>query len=296
MSARQTWRALIDQTRDAKQGHPADLLPAHQPRKPGTLHRLRAYRPSMPSVVSVCSLLGLFGIWWVVTGLGVVSSHVAPTPPALAATYRDLWVNGYAGTSLLGHLWASLERVLIGFAIGGSLGLVIGLMGGFSRVVSAIVAPVVALLRPIPPIAYLPVLVVILGIGQTSKITLIAMAGFFYMFLTTESSVRSVPQAYLRAARMLGLSRRQIAVSIILRAAVPQVMTGLNVAMVISWATVVAAELISSSKGLGFVAIDASTYYRINVVYAAVILIGLIGALIDFTLRRVERMLDPTSR
>jgi NitT/TauT family transport system permease protein len=253
-------------------------------------------RVSTATLVSVASLLLLLAVWWLATGLGAVSPKTVPSPPDLITTYKQLFSHGYAGTSLVGHLEASLRRVVIGFAIGGSSGLVLGTLAGFSRFVSAAVSPIVALVRPIPPIAYLPVLVVILGIGETSKITLIAMAAFFYMYLTTSAAVRSVPAGYVRAGQMLGLSRLQISTSVLLRAGMPQLLTGLNVALVISWATVVAAELIASSTGLGFVAVDASTYYRLNVVYAVVIIIGLVGALIELVVRSIERFLDPQSR
>ena len=277
---------------------PAASLTAPGPalgRKAGPSRR-RWFRFTPSTAVSVASLAVVLAVWWLVTGLGVVSNKTLPSPPQLISTYRELFSQGYAGTTLEGHLVASLRRVIIGFAIGGSAGLVLGTLAGFSKLVSAAVSPLVALVRPIPPIAYLPVLVVVLGIGESSKITLIAMAAFFYMYLTTAAAVRSVPASYIRAGQMLGLSRFQISVSVLLRAGMPQLLTGLNVALVISWATVVAAELIASSKGLGFVAVDASTYYRLNVVYAVVIVIGLVGALIELVVRTIERLLDPQSR
>lgn len=201
--------------------------------------------------------------------------------------------DGYQGVSLQRHVATSVERWLVGFAIGASLGTVLGLASGYYRVMSAVVSPIVALFRPIPPIAYLPLAVLILGIGELPKVTMIAAAAFFYMYLTTAAGVAGVPRSMVQAGRMLGLSNRQLFGSVIFRAALPEILVGANIALVLSWAVVVAAELVSASAGLGHVALDAATYARVDVVYAAVLLIGVIGALAEVSVRLIQRWALP---
>lgn len=205
--------------------------------------------------------------------------------------FRDLILKGYDGVPLREHLEASLRRCFEGFAIGAGIGLPVGVAIGASQYVSAVVTPILAFLRPIPPIAYFPLMILFFGIGELPKIILIASAAFFYMVLHVAAGVRSVPRELILTGRMLGLSRRQVFTSVYLRAATPQVMVGVHVSLILSWAVVVAAELISSNRGVGYIATDSATFFRVPYTYAAVIMIGLIGALLEGLVRLVERRL-----
>jgi taurine transport system permease protein len=255
--------------------------------------RLRPGRPSRSTAVSAAALLAFIVAWWLVTRLRVVSGRELVPPRHLLHSYRVLWTTGYQGIPLRDEIEASLRRCVLGFGIGAGIATPLGLVIGSSRRASALISPIVALFRPIPPIAYLPLLVLLLGIGEEPKVLMIASGAFFYMLLTTAAGVRAVPRSLVDAGRMLGLSRRQLFGSVVFRAALPSILIGANVALVISWATVVAAELVSAQKGLGFIAVDAAQYARTDYVYAAVILIGIIGALFELGIRLLERMLVP---
>jgi ABC-type nitrate/sulfonate/bicarbonate transport system permease component len=260
---------------------------------PGS-YRLMACRRLLTGeqVLAAVALVAFVGIWWFFA-VEVVSRHDLITPPDLVRAYGRLVSQGYYHVSLAAQVWASLRRCLLGFAIGASIAIPVGLLSGYYRAVGAAISPIMAVLRPIPAIAYFPLLVVFLGIGETSKVYLIAVAAFSWTLLNTAAGVRNVPRQLVLTGEMLGLTRPQVFASVVFRAALPQIMTGLNVSLVISWGTVIAAELIAATTGLGFMATDAATYFRVEDVYAAIGLIGAIGALFELTLRTAERRLLP---
>jgi NitT/TauT family transport system permease protein len=248
---------------------------------------------SRNALLSAASLGGLLVLWWAVTSAGLVSRQNLPSPADMVHTFGQLAHHGYQHVPLYEHVLASLKRCLIGFAIGSAFALPLGLLAGYYRAVAAVLSPIVALFRPVPPIAYLPLLVLFLGIGEQAKIFLIATGAFFYMLLNTEAGVRGVSSELVDAGRMLGLSRRQLFTSVVFRGALPQIIIGVNVSLVLSWAIVVAAELVAASRGLGYMAVDASTYYRVDFVYAAVVMIGVIGAGFELIVRVLHRRLVP---
>jgi ABC-type nitrate/sulfonate/bicarbonate transport system permease component len=131
-------------------------------------------------------------------------------------------------------------------------------------------------------------MVVLFGIGEKPKVILIASAAFFYMVLNVAAGARGVPNELKLTGRMLGLNRRQVFTSVVFPAALPQILVGLNVSLILSWAVVVAAELVSSNQGIGYVATDAANFFRIPYIYAAIIIIGIIGALFEGAVRLLE--------
>src|SRR5439155_16856504 len=161
----------------------------------------------------------------------------------------------------------------------------------YSRVVGAMLSPVMAFIRPIPPIAFIPMAVLYFGLGETGKIVLIMFTAFNYAFVNAHAGAASVPMAYYRAAESIGLTPFQIFFRVVLLAAIPQIFTGLKVAMALSWAVVVAAELVGAQAGLGFMISDAAQLFRIPVVFIGIALIGVIGLALNFTLSSTENKL-----
>ena len=241
--------------------------------------------------VSGLTIVSLAVTWWIITRFSVVSARTLPSPRVMYDVFHDLILHGYGGVPLRDHLFASLRRCFEGFAIGAGIGLPVGVAIGASQYVSAMFTPILAFLRPIPPIAYFPLMILIFGIGEQPKIILIASAAFFYMVLHVAAGVRGVSRDLILTGRMLGLSRRQVFTSVYLRAASPQIMVGVHVSLILSWAVVVAAELISSNRGIGYMATDSATFFRVSYTYAAVIIIGAVGALLEALVRVVERPL-----
>lgn len=254
-------------------------------RRPASRPRRRV--PSL--VISILTIGGLLALWFAVTNLGVVGATYLPSPQALATKFVSLLTGGYQGTSLFGHIQASLVRTLAGFFIGSFAGIVIGLAAGYARVISAMVSPVMAFIRPIPPIAFIPLVVLYFGLGETGKIVLITVTAFNYTVVNAQSGAANTPIAYRRAAATLGLTARQEFQKVIFPAALPSIFTGLRVALALSWAVVVAAELVGAEQGLGYMINNAALLFQMPVVYIGIVLIGLLGLAMNAVLALVER-------
>ncbi|MDZ4820304.1 MAG: ABC transporter permease [Planctomycetota bacterium] len=193
------------------------------------------------------------------------------------------------GTSLWSHFQASLMRTMIGFTLGSISGVLVGLVIGQNKIIAAALAPFFSFVRPIPAIAYIPMVILWFGIGEFSKILVIFMSSFLYVSMNTAAGVRAVPVDLIRVAQTFGASSRQLFFYVIFPEALPYVMLGLKVGLALSWAVVVASELVAAQSGLGYMIMDAATFFRIKDVYIGVFLIGLVGLLLEGILVLVER-------
>ncbi|MBP6020674.1 MAG: ABC transporter permease [Burkholderiaceae bacterium] len=230
-------------------------------------------------------------MWAGLSALGVIDPAYLPTPSALFNELIVLLREGYQGHSLWVHLKASLFRTLSGFLIGVLLGVPLGLVSGYSNAVGAALSPIMSFIRPIPPIAFIPLSVLYFGLGETGKIVLITFTAFNYTFINAHAGAKQVPSTYYRASASLGLTKRQVLLKVVSIAAIPQIFTGMKIAMALSWAVVVAAELVGAQTGLGFMISDAAQLFRIPTVFIGVALIGLIGLLLNAALTGMENKL-----
>ena len=186
------------------------------------------------------------------------------------------------------HVKSSLLRTLAGFAAGVVVGVPLGLFTGYNARASAMISPIMAFIRPIPPIAFIPMTVLYFGLGEVGKIVLIFFVSFNYVQTNAHAGAANFPIAYRRASESLGLTRWQTFMRIVLPGALPQIFTGLKVALALSWAVVVAAELVGAQSGLGFMISDAALLFRIPVVFIGIALIGAIGLAMNLTLNWLE--------
>ena len=230
-------------------------------------------------------------VWLAFTEGGLVSPKVLVSPIGLVQQFWTLAVEGYLGTPLYVHILASLMRTTVGFVCGATLALPVGLAIGYSPTLYALLSPFLAVLRPIPVIAYIPLAILWFGIGEFSKILLIAITSFLYMTVNTAAGVKAVPEDVIRAALSLGASRFQLFVNVILPESLPYIFAGVRVGAAVSWAVVVSAELIAAQQGLGYIIMDAATFFRIPAVYVGISLIGVIGFAIDRMISFAERRL-----
>src|SRR5215467_13070279 len=246
----------------------------------------------VPDVVySVGAIVLLLVVWYLASRSSLIKPGYLPTPEELGATFVDLVKNGYQGRPLLEHIGISLFRSLTGFVLGVLVGVPLGLFTGYSRRAGAMISPIMAFIRPIPPIAFIPMAVLYFGLGEVGKIVLIFFVSFTYVQANAQAGAANFPIAYRRAAQSLGLTRSQTFFRIVLPGALPQIFTGLKVALALSWAVVVAAELVGAQSGLGFMISDAALLFRIPVVYIGVVLIGAIGLILNFSLNLIEHRL-----
>src|SRR5262245_52087853 len=251
--------------------------------------RLRRSWMSADLVISAPAVLAIVATWVVVTTVFRVSPFALPSPKAMGAELAALLGVGYGGKPLSVHVLASLVRSLTGLLAGIALAVPVGLAMGYSRRISAALVPVFGFFRPIPPIAFIPLMILWFGIGELSKILLIFAASFNYTVLNSAAGMRAVPEQLIRKGRNLGLSRWQLFRAVMLPAAMPHIFTGIKTSTAVSWAIVVAAELIAAQEGLGFIIQDAGTFFRITDVFFGIIIVGLIGVSLELVISAIER-------
>ncbi|MGQ0566786.1 MAG: ABC transporter permease [Gemmobacter sp.] len=216
-----------------------------------------------------------------------------PAPETVLARFFDIAREGYQNTSLWEHLGASLGRVLAGFFLGSLVGIPLGYAMGLSGWFRGWFDPIVEFMRPVPPLALIPLIIIWFGIWETGKIVLLFLAALWIMVIAARSGVSGVRISKIHAAYSLGASRWQILRHVIVPNSLPDLFTGARVAMGVCWGTVVAAELVAAQKGAGMMIIAASKFQLTDIVVMGIILIGVIGYGLDILMRMAERRLVP---
>lgn len=232
-------------------------------------------------VIATLSPLAILALWAFAAARGWASPIILPPPSAIWASFLDMATNGYSGISLWTHVGASLARVSVAYVAGAALGVGLGLLRGRSRLIDAVLLAPAELLRPIPPLGLIPLFILWFGIGETSKVLLIFLSVLLIMMVNAQAGVRACSLDSLRAAQSMGAGRWQVFRFVVLPSALPQIMTGLRVAMGTALTILVASELLGGDRGLGFLILDASSFFRTTYVFAGVAVIGLIGLATD---------------
>ena len=243
--------------------------------------------------ISVLTLLTLLALWWAVTATQLIEPLFLPPPSAVLAKGWLLVTQGYMDATLWQHLGASLGRIglALGFAV--LTAVPVGIAIGYNRIARGILDPLIEFYRPIPPLAYLPLIVIWCGIGELSKVLLIYLAIFAPIAIATATGVRTVDPAKIRAAQSLGASRGQLIRHVILPSALPEILTGLRIGLGVGWSTLVAAELIAATSGLGFMVQSAAQFLVTDVVLLGILVIALIAFAMEMGLRALQRKLVP---
>lgn len=242
---------------------------------------------------SFTSVFVLAVVWYLGSALELVNPIFWPSPGAVWEQFVSITGEGYRNFSLLEHIWASLYRILVGFALGCLIGIPLGFAMGLSKVMRGWFDPIVEFFRPIPPLAFIPLVIIWSGIGERSKILLLFFAALWIMVIAARAGVGSVKLSKIHAAYSLGASKKQILMHVILPNSLPEIFTGMRVAMGVCWGTVVAAELVAAESGVGFMIMVASKFLSTDIVVLGVIIVGLIGYGIDILMRKIEAKLIP---
>jgi NitT/TauT family transport system permease protein len=235
-------------------------------------------------LLSLAGFLTLLTVWQLVSQAGIFPPGLLPSPPAVAAAVRELWVRGVLFRSIAD----SLSRFFAGYALAVVLGVPFGLLAGWSRRLEAIVEPLLQTLRPISPIAWLPLAILWFGIGNRPTIFIIFLAAFFPVTLSAVSAVKSVDPLLLRVAQNFGATPAQVLAKVVAPAAFPYLAAGLHMALGAAWIFLVAGEMVGVRSGLGFLIIDGRNQVRYDLVMAAMMIIGVLGLVIDRLMRAVE--------
>lgn len=244
--------------------------------------------------LSAATLLTLLAIWWAVTALNLISPLFLPAPQQVL--HQLLVISspqGFMDATLWQHLAASLGRILVALLAAVVIGVPVGIAMGLSETVRGLLDPLIEIYRPVPPLAYLPLMVIWFGIGETSKILLIYLAIFAPVTLSTVAGVRSVAQVRIRAAQALGANRWQLLRFVVLPSALPEILTGIRIGLGVGWSTLVAAELIAATRGLGFMVQSAGEFLATDVVIAGISVIAIIAFGLELGLRALQRHLTP---
>ncbi|QYX56573.1 ABC transporter permease subunit [Roseovarius sp. SCSIO 43702] len=216
-----------------------------------------------------------------------------PAPEAVVARIKEISSQGYQGFTLWEHLFWSLFRVIVGFLCGALIGIPLGYAMGLSDWFRGWFDPIVEFMRPVPPLALIPLVIIWAGIGETGKIILLFLAALWIMAISARAGVSGVAISKVHAAYSLGASRWQILRHVIVPNSLPEIFTGARVAMGVCWGTVVAAELVAAEKGAGMMIMVASRFQLTDIVLMGIILIGVIGFTIDILMRKAEDWLVP---
>ena len=239
------------------------------------------------------SIFSLLFIWILSSIFDWVKPVYWPPIDAVWHQFISISTDGFRSHTLLEHTIASVNRVLAGFFFGCLIGIPLGFALALSKIMNRIFDPLVEFFRPMPPLALIPLVILWLGIDESAKIFLLFLASIWIMALATRAGAMSTNLSKVHAAYTLNANKRQILFHVILPNALPEIFTGMRVAIGVCWGTVVAAELVAAESGLGMMIMVASKYLSTDIVVLGVILISLIAYAIDILMRYLERKFVP---
>jgi taurine transport system permease protein len=277
----------------------AQELPVLEQRPPASDYAgkgRRIHRPSLRVSESVLTLLTVFailGVWSLVSALALVPELFLPSPMAVLRKLRSVATEGFVDATLLEHALTSMARVFAALVLAIATAAPLGILIGLSRRIRAVADPIIEFYRPVPPLAYLPLVVIWCGIGEMSKVLLIYLAVFAPISIATVQGVRRVDESRIRAARSLGAGHWQLVRFVILPSAAPDILTGVRIGLGVGWSTLVASELIAATRGLGFMIQSAAQFLVTDVVLMGILVIGTIAFVFEWGLRKLQQVLVP---
>lgn len=243
--------------------------------------------------MSVASTVALFALWWVATHAGWIKPLFLPKPETIWFAFKQAVAGDLDNHTLAVHFGWSMYRVFSAFALAVVIGIPVGIAMGVSRFARGLFDPPIEFYRPLPPLAYLPLMVIWFGIGEVSKIMLLFLSIFAPVALAARAGVRSVSQEQIQAALSMGASTRQVIQHVVLPGALPEILVGLRIGMGVGWTTLVAAEMVAADAGLGKMVYNASNFLRTDVVILGIVAIGAVAYVFELLMRYIERTAVP---
>lgn len=230
--------------------------------------------------------VALIGFWQLAVSAGWINSNLLPSPVAVVQDGIGLWQTG----ELPKNISISLYRATTGFVIGGSIGFILGLLNGLSKTARALFDSSIQMLRNIPHLSLIPVVIIALGIGETAKISLVTVGVMFPIYINTFHGITSIDPELLEMGRAYGLSKRALLTKIIFPGALPTILVGVRYALGVMWTTLIVAETISSSSGIGYMATNAQEFMNMDTVLLCIVIYALLGKLSDLIAKDLENI------
>jgi taurine transport system permease protein len=256
--------------------------------KPRFVLRLR-----VEHVLTAGTVVCLFVLWTWLSHRRLVNPLFLPPPEAVWSSFVEVLTQGYQGQQLHQHMAASLARILAGYFAACAVGIPLGLLMGLSTRVKAVFDPIVEFYRPLPPLALYTLLVMWLGIGDTSKIALLFLAALPPLSISAMQAARSIDLGHIRAAQMLGATRAQLFRHVFLPSCLPEICTGMRISLGFTYTVLVASEIVAATAGMGWMIWDASKFLLSDVVIMGLFVLGLTGVALDWAIRQFERLITP---
>lgn len=267
------------------------------------------------TTISVVTVVSLLGGWWLVTQLELIRPLFLPSPEMVISKFARIACTehylerllaavgarsgveaqcaGFSDHALHEHVLWSLYRVFGSFLLAAVTAIPVGVAMGMSRLARGVFDPPIELYRPIPPLAYLPLTIIWFGIGESGRLFIIFLACFAPIAINARAGVRSVSTEQIHAAYSMGASRQQVLRLVVLKGALPEILTGMRVAIAFGWTTLVAAEMVAARAGIGVMVLNAARFLATDVVFLGIVVIGAVAFVFDLIMRRVERALVP---
>jgi len=265
--------------------------------KPVTEKRDLSFRGIITNeyVLYVISSFAFLAIWHSVAKAQILGKSLA-TPYEVVLEMGRMMTVELAGKNLLGHIWASTQRILIGFSLGAVFGIPLGLFMALNRYVNAIVKPVFDLFKPMPPIAWISISILWFGIGEASKVFIIFIGSFVPCLLNAYNGIRIIDEELYDVVRVLGGNRRDEIFQVSFPAALPALFAGIQISISIAWTCVLAAELVGSRSGLGWVIVRGMRLTKPELVIGGMLIIALVAGLFSLSVSGLERLVCPWKR
>lgn len=268
----------------------AGLMKA-KPAKPGEIYGVPGQGDSLK--ISAFVIAALIFFWWAVTYAGFIKPLFLPSPMGVVNALVTMLKDGFTGVSFWEHTWVSTLRVFGAFLLACVIGIPLGIAMGMNPVARGIFDPPIEFYRPIPPLAYLPLMIIWFGIDELSKVLLIFLSVLAPLVLGARAGVRSAAIEQIHAAYSFGATRWQVIRMVVLPAAMPEIFTAMRVGIGFGWTTLVAAEMVAATSGLGYTVLSASRFLQTDIVIMGIVVIAIIAYAFDHSVRFVERRVVP---
>ncbi|MDD4371730.1 MAG: ABC transporter permease [Anaerostipes sp.] len=248
---------------------------------------------SVENRITIGTVIVILAAWTIVTNLELVDTSILPTPAAVWKAFIEIATNGYKGFTLWQHIGASMYRLLVSFVLAVVVAVPLGLLSGSSSKFRSVLGPIIEFYRPLPPLAYYTLLVLALGIENESKIALLFLACFSPIYIQCTSAVMKVKKDYMNSAYTLGANKKQVFTKVIFPSCLPDIFVGLRTALGVGYTTLVAAEMVAASSGLGWLVLDASNYLRYDIIFMGIIIMSATGILLNGIILFIENRVVP---